>query len=79
MQVRLLCFGIAKDILGTSQTSLELQGPSLKSLREQLCEAYPEFERLSSLRFAVDETYQEDSFELKEGSLVAIIPPVSGG
>ena len=40
---------------------------------------YPEFEKLKSLKFAVNEDYQEDGYRLKENDEVVIIPPVSGG
>jgi len=79
MKVKLLCFGISKDILGSSELSMDVQATSVKELKEELCANYPEFERLSSLRFAVDESYQEDDFSLSEGQQIAIIPPVSGG
>lgn len=79
MQVKLLCFGISKDILGSSQVHIEVEGTTLQNLRKQLCKQYPEFDRLASLRFAVDETYRDDGYAIQEGAVVAIIPPVSGG
>lgn len=79
MKIKLLCFGISKDILGGSELAMDVQSVSIKELKNELCSKYPEFERLSSLRFAVNESYQEDDFALSEGLQVAIIPPVSGG
>lgn len=35
--------------------------------------------RLHSVRFAVDEAFAEDDVTLREGAVVALIPPVAGG
>lgn len=80
MKVRLLAFGIAKDILGTNKTVLEISTPyKLTQVKEELFLKYPKFEKLKKISFAVDENYQPDSFVLTENQEVVIIPPVSGG
>jgi molybdopterin converting factor subunit 1 len=35
--------------------------------------------RLNSVRFAVDEDFAADDVVLREGAVVALIPPVAGG
>jgi molybdopterin converting factor subunit 1 len=80
MKINLVAFGIARDILKDSNITFEInKGKTIGDLKNALTKQYPEFEKLASLRFAVDEDYQEDDFELSEENEVVIIPPVSGG
>jgi molybdopterin converting factor small subunit len=80
MRIRLIAFGIAKEILMARQMEFELHaGATIASLKHNLFERYPEFAKLRSLAFAVGENYQEDSYTLIENDEVVIIPPVSGG
>lgn len=80
MKIKLIAFGIAKDILKSSSSELEISTDAkIADLKNQLVTSYPEFEKLASLRFAINEDYQTDQYELKENDEVVIIPPVSGG
>ncbi len=80
MKVKLIAFGIAKDILQKRTQEIEItDGSSIAILKSQLMEQYPSFEKLKSLKFAVDESYQEEEYILNDGAEVVIIPPVSGG
>lgn len=80
LTLQLQAFGIAKDILANRKMSYTLHhGTTIGDLKASLMEAYPQFEGLQSLSFAVDETYQKDDFSLTDGAEVVIIPPVSGG
>ena len=80
MDVKLIAFGIAKDILQTSKLKLDLASSSdISDLKKTLVERFPEFEKLRSLKFAVNEDYESDDYVLKETDEVVIIPPVSGG
>ncbi|MFT4761158.1 MAG: molybdopterin converting factor subunit 1 [Paraglaciecola sp.] len=80
MNINILAFGIAKDIIQTQKLPFEVEkGATVGLLKEQLCIQFPEFQRLKSLAIAVNEEYQEDDFELKERDEIVIIPPVSGG
>jgi molybdopterin converting factor small subunit len=80
MKIKLIAYGIAKDILQSKQLEFELKaGDSISSLKQNLFARYPDFAKLKSLAFAVGEDYQEDSYSLKENDEVVIIPPVSGG
>ena len=80
MNIKLIAFGIAKDILSNSQMDLELKEESrIEDLKSSLIRDYPEFNKLKSLKFAINEDYQDDSYQIKENDEVVIIPPVSGG
>jgi molybdopterin converting factor small subunit len=80
MKIKVIAFGVAKDILQSKELEFELNtGATISTLRQILIQGYPEFGKLKSLSFAVGVNYQQDSFGLKENDEVVIIPPVSGG
>ena len=80
MKVKVVAFGIAKDILGTSKSDIELDGEkTIHSLKGKLVATYPKFGELARLSFAVNEEYRTDEFTLDENDEVVLIPPVSGG
>jgi molybdopterin converting factor small subunit len=80
MKIKVVAFGIAKEILQAKQIELELNsGDTISSLRQVLVHRHPEFSSLKSLSFAVGVNYQEDGYQLNENDEVVIIPPVSGG
>jgi len=80
MQVTILAFGIAKDIIGTKTIDLELpSGSTVSSLKEKLTQKFPAFQRLVSLAVAVNASYAADDQILMEEDEIVLIPPVSGG
>ncbi|EJF07999.1 MULTISPECIES: MoaD/ThiS family protein [Pontibacter] len=80
MKVKVLAFGIAKDIFGSSSTAVELSGEAtVEALRTALEMQYPRLKQLSSFMIAVNDEYAEAGQELAPEDEVAIIPPVSGG
>lgn len=80
MQIHILAFGIAKEIVGGSELSFDLtRGNTVSHLKEQLMATFPDFDRLASLAIAVNGEYVADDRELAPSDEVVIIPPVSGG
>ena len=79
MQVSVIAYGIAKDILNERRLAFEFVGDNIGQLKAALIEQYPDFAKLQSLSFAVNEEYQDDDFSLQDQTEVVIIPPVSGG
>lgn len=79
MKLKIVAFGIAKDILNTRESTIDINGNQLSTVRAKLYEEFPKLEALKSLQFAVNESYQPDDFILREHDEVIIIPPVSGG
>lgn len=80
MQVTILAFGIAKDIVGGSLLSLDIQeGATVGSLKKALLAQFPRFENLVSLAIGVNEEYAKDDLVLQSTDEIVIIPPVSGG
>ena len=80
MQIKIRAFGIAKDILSTDSLEYEVDdGITILQLREKLVLDYPDFERLSSLAFAINESYAKPDAIISQNDEVVLIPPVSGG
>jgi molybdopterin converting factor subunit 1 len=80
MQLKVLAFGIARDIMGQLNIDVSLhEKATVADLKEKLIEDYPEFQRLASLRVAVNAEYASDGDVLNPNDEVVIIPPVSGG
>ena len=80
MQITILAFGIAKDIIGGSSLNVELpSGATVHSLKTLLSQRFPDFQKLVSLSIAVNTEYASDDQALSERDEIVIIPPVSGG
>lgn len=80
MQIKILAFGITKDILGERNLQITLsEALTVAGLRKQLMETYPGLEKLKSLAIAINGTYAEDDIILDGNDEVVLIPPVSGG
>ncbi len=81
MRVRVLFFGVLKDIVGTAEESLELEPHSTLA---SLFDAYSErFETLRgkrpSILFARNREFTTPDAVLADNDEVAFLPPVSGG
>lgn len=80
MKINLLAFGIAKEILGASESDFPVSEElTIQELKKQLTAAFPDFKKLVKFQIAVNQEYQTDDFILSANDEVAIIPPVSGG
>lgn len=81
MKLKLLAFGIAKDIFEKQQVDIELSSDKVTvfDLRNQLEMKYPEIKNLASYMIAINRTYAENTDQIKENDEIAVIPPVSGG
>jgi molybdopterin synthase sulfur carrier subunit len=79
-EIKMLCFGITKDILsGFSHSILVNEGDSIGVFMDKLKRDYPALAELPSLRIAVNEDYQENTYLIKPTDEIVLIPPVSGG
>ncbi|MBM7420269.1 MULTISPECIES: MoaD/ThiS family protein [Chryseobacterium] len=80
MKLKILAFGITKDILGTSEKQIEVPDElNVKQLKNIMEEDFPKLKKLKSYFIAVDEEYAEDDQVIISTNEIAIIPPVSGG
>ncbi|MTI38183.1 MoaD/ThiS family protein [Fulvivirga lutimaris] len=79
MKLNVLLFGVTKDIIGGTTTSVTLEDSSVLGLKSKLFDDYPKLKGLNSLLIAVNNEYADDDLIIKSSDEVAIIPPVSGG
>ncbi|HVW97609.1 MAG TPA: MoaD/ThiS family protein [Mucilaginibacter sp.] len=80
MEIKILAFGIAKDIMGSSSVDLEMTNDAtVYNLRYILEQQYPALKQLASYMIAVNNEYALPGDNLHERDEIAIIPPVSGG
>ena len=79
MRVRVLYFGVLKDLVGHDSTMMEVaEGSSVA----ELVQTHRGSGRASiwdSVAVAVNQEYARASDVLKDGDEVALLPPVSGG
>lgn len=81
MNVRVLLFAAAREVVGARELSLTLpEGAAARDAMDALCARHPALAaHRASLRIAVDGEYARDDAALREGAEVAVIPPVAGG
>jgi molybdopterin converting factor subunit 1 len=80
--IKVLYFGGARDAAGRSDEELELPDGirTIAELSAHLATIRPGLaDRLSGVRFAIDEAFVDAIAEVHPGAVVAVIPPVSGG
>lgn len=79
MKVKVLAFGIAKDIFGSSSIEIELNNNLTSGLKQTMEQKYPRLKHLASYMVAVNNEYAQDDTAISDHDEIAIIPPVSGG
>jgi molybdopterin synthase sulfur carrier subunit len=79
--VKIVTFGIVRDMLGGQSTLVETLPPDtrLEDLSVLLNDRYPALRRLDALRYAVNAQYAGKDTPLQQNDEIALIPPVSGG
>lgn len=81
MRIRVLFFGVLRDIAGLREELVELpEGSRLEAVFEHYAARHPDLRGMSrSLVLALNQKFSEPSAPLREGDEVAFLPPVSGG
>jgi molybdopterin synthase catalytic subunit/molybdopterin converting factor small subunit len=81
MQIRILFFGVLKELIGRSSDVVDLpEGARVKDVLSHYARRVPRFEAmLTSLACSVNEEYAGTERPLAAGDEVALLPPVSGG
>jgi len=81
MRVRVLFFGMLKDMVGSSAESIELaEGASVRDVLARYASQIPQLKNsLPSLALAVNQHYAGPDTKLRPDDEVALLPPVSGG
>ncbi len=81
MRIRVLFFGVLKDLARQGHTEVDVPSGSFVSAVLDRCAADwpPITKHLSSIAVAVNRQYAKPHTKLAEGDEVALLPPVSGG
>ena len=80
MKIKTLFFGITRDIVDNGAVEFELsKGMTIDKFQNFLLEKYSGLNDIENYAFAVNEEYVTNEYLLKEGDVIAVIPPVSGG
>jgi len=81
VNIRVLFFGAARDVVEANQLELAVESPAtVQSAFQSLKSRFGDLERFGrSLLFAVNQEYATPDTQLKENDELAVFPPVSGG
>ncbi|MGZ4135609.1 MAG: MoaD/ThiS family protein [Tumebacillaceae bacterium] len=81
MKVRILFFGMLKDLVRRDHEELELpEGSSIADVLTHYGSQVPDLKKwFSSVALAVNQQYVGPNTKLKAGDEIALLPPVSGG
>ncbi|MDT8862381.1 molybdopterin converting factor subunit 1 [Alkalihalobacillus sp. MEB130] len=76
--IKILLFAELQEEAGTEQIEIEKAGVTVQELKAWLEKEY-HLSALATTMTALNESYADDSEVVKDGDVVAFIPPVSGG
>src|SRR5579883_640909 len=81
MRVRVLFFGMLKDLVGSPADESEFfDGATLATVFERYAEKFPRLRELaSSIVIARNQQFADNSTVITDGDEIAFLPPVSGG
>ncbi len=81
INISVLLFGACKEVAGISEISCELIAPATAATAwEELKRRFSDLERFErSALVAINEEHAQRDHPLKDGDILAIFPPVSGG
>jgi molybdopterin synthase catalytic subunit len=81
VRVRVLFFGLVKDVIGLPAEEIEVpSGERLGGVFERYAAAFPRLREMeSSIVLARNHEFSDRGVELADGDEVAFLPPVSGG
>jgi molybdopterin converting factor subunit 1 len=80
MKIKILAFGITRDILGGSMVEMQMPAEaSVADLRAALYTEYPALQKLNNLAIALNTEYASEEQKITAMDEVVLIPPVSGG
>lgn len=78
MKLKILYFGIFRDITGKFSETVDFDGKYLNDLKNFLKQRYPGIEN-DNMIVSINFRYVENNPELNESDEIAIMSPVNGG
>lgn len=81
MTIDVLIFGMAKELVGSSQIPMKLDSDwtTPEEFKQILLAKYPRLHEASNFMIAVNKKYAQSDTKIKDNDEVAIIPPTNGG
>lgn len=80
MRIRIQYYASLRELVGTPSEELNLEeGARIEDLMRRIKETHKPLKGLKRILIAVNGEYMEINRDLREGDLVALFPPVSGG
>ena len=81
MRVKILFFASARELTGETEMMMELdEGTGTDEIPKKLLAIFPDLDMTRDrMSLAVNTVYCKENVVLKEGDVVAILPPISGG
>ncbi len=75
---KILFFAHLRDVVGSESIEEEAKGLTVAELKEKILVKYPAL-NLENAMTSMNEEFSSDDEVIREGDVVAFIPPVSGG
>ncbi len=81
LRVTVKFFAAYREAIGEDEAVFEVpQGGRVKNVRALVRATYPRLQAVeAAMLIAVNEAFVDDEAELREGDVVAVFPPLSGG
>lgn len=76
--IDVLFFAELQEAVGNEKISIEAAGITVTDMKGKLLETY-DLHNLDNSLIAINEEYAQEDTVLRDGDVVAFIPPVSGG
>jgi molybdopterin synthase sulfur carrier subunit len=80
MKIKIRYFASIKEILGKNEEEIEInEGITAGALKQKLLTMNPKITEKEQLLIAINGSFVDPKKKIKEGDIVALFPPVSGG
>ncbi|HDR6318522.1 molybdopterin converting factor subunit 1 [Bacillus cereus] len=76
--IRVLLFAYLQEEVGTSELQIEKENITVAELKDVVAKEY-NVPMAASIMVAINEEYANEDDTIRDGDVVALIPPVSGG
>ncbi|PEM28076.1 molybdopterin converting factor subunit 1 [Bacillus wiedmannii] len=76
--IRVLLFAYLQEEAGTSELQIEKESITVAELKDVVAKEY-NVPMAASIMVAINEEYANEDDTIRDGDVVALIPPVSGG
>lgn len=75
---KVLFFAHLRDMVGEESVMVEANGKTIAELKAEMISTYG-LQNMETVMIAINEEFAPDKEVIKDGDVIAFIPPVSGG